>query len=73
MPRMTKYQAQEILRRIGYSAMPDFHSLPSDQVAQVLTEAETVLAARIRAENPGFTWGEAMRRAAIIKAEGGAA
>ena len=28
-------------------------------------EAETALAARIRAENPGFTWGEAMRRAAL--------
>ena len=36
-------------------------------------EAETALAARIRAENPGFTWGEAMRRAIIARVEGGAA
>ena len=42
MPRMTKNQAQEILRRIGCSAMPDFHSLPSEQVAQVLMEADLV-------------------------------
>ena len=31
-------------------------------------EAETALAARIRAENPGFTWGEAMRRALAWRA-----
>ena len=44
MPRMTKDQAQETLRRIGGSGLfiPDFHSLPSDQVAQVLREADAV-------------------------------
>ena len=44
MPRITKDQAQETLRRIGCSAIaiPDFHSLPSEQVAQVLIEADSV-------------------------------
>ena len=42
MPRMTKDQAQEILRRIGCSAAPDFFTLPSEQVAQVLIEADAV-------------------------------
>ena len=39
------------------------------EAARSRHEAETALAARIRAENPGFTWGEAMRRAAIARFE----
>ena len=42
MPRMTKDQAQEILHRIGCSAAPDFFTLPIEQVAQVLWEADLV-------------------------------
>lgn len=42
MPRITKEQAQEILHRIGCSAAPDFFTLPSEQVAQVLMEADAV-------------------------------
>mgnify|MGYP003651203181 CR=1 FL=1 len=44
MPRLTKDQAQETLRRIGGKGIfiPDFHTLHSEQVAQVLTEADSV-------------------------------
>ena len=44
MPRLNKYEAQEALRRISGTGIgiPCFHSLPSDQVAQVLREADLV-------------------------------
>ena len=42
MPRMTKDQAQEILRRIGCSAMPNFFRLSSSEVEALLAEADLV-------------------------------
>lgn len=44
MPRLTKDQAQETLRRIGGNGIfiTDFYSLPSDHVEQVLIEADAV-------------------------------
>jgi hypothetical protein len=42
MPRISKDQAQEILHRTGCGAAPDFFTLPSEQVARVLIEADSV-------------------------------